>query len=526
MVSSLSDVREDVRKLSEEIYNGVEVVAGSLSEVEEVERLKGIIESYIGGRLRVVEVPLLSWRLKDLTLEPKPEVSAVAPYVESSSVKAPWFKIEGDPSKPTSWRGFPEGRVAIAKEPINPDDIKAAVLHASEVGASALIIESPSAPRKIVTNGYWGYNYYVGAPTPIPVLVVEEGYSSRLNPYSIVSIEVEAVTIESTGYTLLLDLPGSSEDLIVVGAHHDRWYGGFLDNVTGIAQAMVTAKRIQEGGFTTRLIIFTAEEHGAPGYASWYWAWGSRFYVDQLHRSGLMEGIRLFINFDMAAIEPLKISGSPQYTMLAESLRNECCECPECDSFSFAVKGVPTICIHSLWSQEVRTIYHTPRDTPIVANLDIAAEVIENVIRISTKGPIWSYLEHMLTEILGEGPLDARRTLYTINSIARRAGWDNLYRSLSRIALKAVHYGSYRLDETELEALWFPEIQVYRRLQRDIEAGKAPHQVWITGDERILYVTRGPGGRTISRSELAKQFRANMDKLWDQIAEVQRELIK
>jgi Predicted aminopeptidase, Iap family len=231
---SLSTIKEDVVRLSRELYNGVEVVAGSFEEVREVERLRGMIESYLEGRVKVLDVPLLSWRLKGLTLDPKPEVLAVAPYVESSSVKAPWFRVEGDPVKPRSWRGFPEGRVAIAKEPVNPDDIKVAALHASEAGALALIVESPSAPRKIVTNGYWGYSYSVGAPTPIPVLVVEEGYSLKLNPQTVVSVEVEAVTIESTGYTLQLDLPGSSDDISIVGAHHDRWYGGFLDDIVGM----------------------------------------------------------------------------------------------------------------------------------------------------------------------------------------------------------------------------------------------------------------------------------------------------
>jgi len=523
---SLSTIKEDVVRLSRELYNGVEVVAGSFEEVREVERLRGMIESYLEGRVKVLDVPLLSWRLKGLTLDPKPEVLAVAPYVESSSVKAPWFRVEGDPVKPRSWRGFPEGRVAIAKEPVNPDDIKVAALHASEAGALALIVESPSAPRKIVTNGYWGYSYSVGAPTPIPVLVVEEGYSLKLNPQTVVSVEVEAVTIESTGYTLQLDLPGSSDDISIVGAHHDRWYGGFLDDIVGIAQAMVTAKMLSSLGFTTRLLAFTAEEHGALGYASWYWAWGSRFYADQLYASGLVEDIRLFVNFDMAAAEPLKVSGSPQYSLLVEGADNRCCECPECDSFSLAVKGVPTLCVHSLWSQDVRALYHTPRDTPSSANMDVVAKAVKLVVESAVKGPSWDHLEHLLTLILGGGPLEARRALYTINTIARRAGWDRLYESLARIALKPVHYGSYRFDEAELEALWFPEVQAYQRLLKDVDAGKAPHEVWVTGDERILYVIRGAGGKVVPKMELAKQFKANMSILWDQIVEVQRELLR
>jgi hypothetical protein len=60
MIVEPSVIREDVVRLSKELYNGVEVVAGSFDEIREVERLKGVIESYVEGRVRVVDVPLLS----------------------------------------------------------------------------------------------------------------------------------------------------------------------------------------------------------------------------------------------------------------------------------------------------------------------------------------------------------------------------------------------------------------------------------------------------------------------------------
>ena len=523
---NLQDVMDDVRRLSMEIYNNLEVVAGSLEELREIERLRGIVESYLGTKTKLIETPLISWRFKSILLDPKPKALAVAPYVESGSVKSRWFKVEGNPIKLESWRGFPEGYVAIVEEPANPDDINVATLNAVEAGASALIVESRSAPRKIVTNGYWGYNFNVGAPTPIPVVIVEEGYSSQLDPKQFISIEVEATTVESTGYTLTVDLEGSSEDIIMVGAHHDRWYGGFLDDVIGIAQAMVTAKRLWREGLTTRLLIFTAEEHGAPGYASWYWAWGSRFYASQIQESNLSEAMRLFINYDMAAVEPLRVSGSPQYTGLMEGMQDRCCECPECDSFSLATIGIPTLCIHSLWSSEVRSLYHTPMDEPSKANFEIASKAVESTVRSVLKGPSWGYFENLLIKTLGEGGLEARRILYVVASLAKRVGWDKVYRSLARIALKAVHYGSYRFDEAELEATWFPEVTMYLRLLKDINLGRAPHEVIVVGEERTLYVTRGFRGRTLRVSELSAQYKANMRRLWSEIEEIQRELLR
>jgi len=525
-MSSLSEVVEDIVKLAGELYNGLEVIAGSFEELREVERLRGIVESYLGAKARLLETPLISWRLKSISLHPKPKSLAVAPYVEEASVRGRWVKVEGNPVKPSSWRGFPEGYIAIVREPSNPDDIKAVALNAAEAGASAVIVESLNAPRKIVTNGYWGFNFSVGAPTPIPVVVVEEGYSSHLNPHEVLSLDVDATTVESTGYTVTVDLQGSGEDLVIVGAHHDRWYGGFLDDVMGIAQAIVAARKLQGEGLNVRLAIFTAEEHGAPGYASWYWAWGSRFYAEQLLRAGLVDSVRVFINYDMAAVEPLKVSGSPQYTGVMEGLEDRCCECPECDSFSFATVGVPTICVHSLWSSWVRALYHTPADEPSKASLEAAAKAVELSVKAASKGPVWGYFERTLVETLRGGGLESRRILYVLSALAKRVGWDKVYRATARIALRAVHYGSYRYDETELEALWFPEVTIYQRLLKDMEAGRAPHKVMIAGDERVLYVVKGYNGRALGKSELSKQYRANMKRLWDQVEELQRELLR
>ncbi|MDM7276045.1 MAG: M28 family peptidase [Thermoprotei archaeon] len=527
MASVFDSVRADIEFLSRELYTGSEVNSGSLGEVREVERVKGLIESYFNVKARTLEVPLLTWRLKHLSLEPKPEAYATAPYVESSTVEAAWFKVEGDPTKPRAWKGFPEGRVAIVSEPPNPDDIKFAAIQAAEAGAQALIVESKVAPRIIVTNGYTGFNYNVGAPTPIPVIVVEEGYSSRLAPHSRVSVSIDATTMDGYGYTIEAEVPGSSEDFFIVGAHHDRWYGGFSDNVIGLAQAMVTARILGGHGLTVKLVSFTAEEYGAPGYASWYWAWGSRFYSKQLRESRVLESAALHINYDMASIPPLRVSGSPQYVGLVRSDSTErCCECAECDSFSLASTGVPTICMHSLWSPEARALYHTPRDAPDKSDLNVAAKAVVLAVKAALEGPQWDYMKGFLEESLGKGPLEARRLAYSINALAERLGWPQVYRELAPLALKAVHYGSYRGEDAELWAAWFPEVTIYLKLLRDLESGRAPQEVWIAGDEKVLYSLRGPGGKPLNAKALAQQFKNNMELLWASFEELQGRLLK
>ncbi|MEM1686070.1 MAG: M28 family peptidase [Acidilobaceae archaeon] len=521
----IESVLSDLRVLVDKLYTESTINPGSYEEVSEVEKIRGIIESYLGVKTRVIEVPLLSWKLKSASLDPKPSFLGIAPYVESGSVEGLWFRVEGNPVRLESWRSFPEGRVAIVNEPQDPDDIKSVVLHASEAGALAVIVESESAPRAIVTNGYWGFNYRVGSPTPIPIVIVERGYSSKLSSNNRISLSIDSRVIESTGYTIEANIPSSSDDIILIGAHHDKWYSGFSDDIIGLAQAIITAKILSESKLTVRLLSFTAEEYGALGYASWYWAWGSRFYAKQLLDTDLIDKIRVYINYDMASLDPIIVSGSPQYAdlVLAEK---RCCECPECDSFSLASIGIPTLCIHSLWSRKSRSIYHTPYDTPDKSDLRLASEAVNKITKAILEGPKWDYMEKMIAETLGEGPLDARRIAYVILSLAKRVGWSRLYIELARVALKTIHYGSYRLDEVNLEAIWFPEVVVYVKLRNDIIKGIAPHEVWITGDEAILYTLRAANGKPIPVEALAQQYKFNIEHLWSKIEDIQYRLLK
>ncbi|MEM4620721.1 MAG: hypothetical protein QW607_10985, partial [Desulfurococcaceae archaeon] len=127
----IESVLSDLRVLVDKLYTESTINPGSYEEVSEVEKIRGIIESYLGVKTRVIEVPLLSWKLKSASLDPKPSFLGIAPYVESGSVEGLWFRVEGNPVRHESWRSFPEGRVAIVNEPQDPDDIKSVVLHAS-----------------------------------------------------------------------------------------------------------------------------------------------------------------------------------------------------------------------------------------------------------------------------------------------------------------------------------------------------------------------------------------------------------
>ncbi len=483
------DLAGRLMEIAENVYTGAQHIAGGRGERSEAERIAGIVEDVTELRPRLVETPLISWRLRSV----EPNHLLVPPYVESCSVKARVVRVQGDPADPSTWR--PGRGIALVEEPGDPDDVKAAALLAHELGYEALVVES-SNPRVIVVNGYWGYSYRAGSPSPIPVAYTPKGV---IKPGMELEISIEAETVPSVGYTIeAVD----GEAPIAVGAHYDRWLTGFQDNMLGVAQAILLARMLARDGEDVMLTLFTAEEHGAPGYASWYWSWGSRFYFTQLEESGTIDSIKIYINFDVAGSEDLRISGSPQL-IHSSRLPVRRWECPECDSLQAAVRGVPTISIHGLWGEKTLSIYHTRDDTPENANPVKAAEAVLEAYRLARMEPRWSAFTSTLNNILASGPLEARRLAYIAESLVKKDP-EHGYRLLARILLKPVHYGSYRLDEARLEALWIPEASLLPRITSD--PGRAPLEVWEPGRDRLILAPRAALG-SLGMAGLVSQVR-------------------
>lgn len=522
--TDIGKLANEIRSTSLKIYNAEEHIAG-LGDEREADRLEFLLLEILGESVRVRKIwfDLMGWKLKEVDVHPAGFKTLVAPYVEKADVEGKVWYIKGDPSEPPAWRGFPEDYIALAMEPPNPDEVKAAALLAAEHGARALLLESKGRPRKIVTTGTWGYSYYSGAPTPIPVAYVERGFISRALREGYARIYVNAYTTESRGVILEFD-HGWDAGLPVIGAHYDRWLSCFQDDILGIAQAAYAFKIIaSESG--ARLLLFSAEEHGTPGYAGWYWAWGSRWYVREMERSGLLDDIGLYINFDLAGAE-LRASGSPQIVSnIAEQVTERCCECPECDSFSFAAAGVPTLSMHSLWDERVRSIYHSTDDSPSNVDYHNAAKAVVLAVKAALSRPVWGEFSRRILEWLGSAGLLGRRAAVLIEGIAARVGWDALYRELARRFLKPVNYGDYRWATGDLEALWFPEAVIYQRLLRDLDSGTNPLEVWIAGEERLLYTTMARGGRPLGKPGLAWQAKSTLEELNRVLEEIQKALI-
>ena len=103
-------------------------------------------------------------------------------------------------------------------------------------------------------------------------------------------------------------LEGETDQLIVIGAHHDTVYNGHgaVDNTAGTATVMEIARQfgilqseLGDPKMTVYFCTWGGEEEGL---------WGSKEWVEK-HRDDLAENLRLYINLDMNHVDAERNSG-------------------------------------------------------------------------------------------------------------------------------------------------------------------------------------------------------------------------
>ena len=103
-------------------------------------------------------------------------------------------------------------------------------------------------------------------------------------------------------------LEGETDQLIVIGAHHDTVYNGqgAVDNTAGTATVMEIARQfgilhseLGDPKMTVYFCTWGVEEEGL---------WGAKEWVDK-HRDDLAENLRLYINLDMNHVDAERNSG-------------------------------------------------------------------------------------------------------------------------------------------------------------------------------------------------------------------------
>jgi hypothetical protein len=172
-------------------------------------------------------------------------------------------------------------------------------------------------------------------------------------------------------------LPGTSDKVIIVGAHFDRVAegDGVVDNWSGasLLPSLYEAIKIEPRKHTYIFIGFTDEERGEVG---------SHFYAQQMTQEQVAATAAM-VNMDTLGLAPTEVWASHSDKRLSGVIANVAKQLNipvtavnveqvgSTDSEQFAARGIPSITIHSLTQQTWNArILHTSKDKFSAMNLD------------------------------------------------------------------------------------------------------------------------------------------------------------
>ncbi|MEZ0289609.1 MAG: M28 family peptidase [Sulfolobales archaeon] len=388
-----------------------------------------------------------------------------------------------------------EDKILLISTTDHPDNIWVLYNEAVERRARGVVFYDfyPFRRRRIVVSGRWSYSFNETIRAEVPVVHISLEEYARLRRF--VGREIDLVLRSklrsSTGFNVEV-IKEHRDQEIIVSAHHDAWLSGFRDNGIGVLTLIRLSEVIGRRSFaknSVRIVSLTAEEYGDPSNSTWYWAYGSRVYVNTLSDEYIERRKILGLVLDLAYREPLKISyTSPdiafnlKHHMSIESQIDDYGHV-YMDTISFVSKGVPTLTLHNFTS-DVYSIYHTDLDLPFAMwrgfierlSLDLAriidrydpathmsVKILRERIRKNTTGDLRVKLEELIGEI-------ERRD---IDAIYR------FYKCFSKTLLKPVAFESYRKLYSELSLTPYPEII-------SIASRIGSREVIVAGEERTL----------------------------------------
>jgi Iap family predicted aminopeptidase len=273
-------------------------------------------------------------------------------------------------------------------------------------GADALIIASPSGGNYYQAKGALGsFDATCDLEYCLPFVTISTRAAARLVERLEAGERLRArvilnATVDqgATGYNTIGVIPGSEipEKVIVLGAHHDAWWRGAVDDTSGVAMVLGIAKAVQESGFRPRytwvFATHTGEEYGIAD-AYYDWLYGAWYRITQEHpewqtdavaflnweghappyelRVNVTEELWSFVDRQLRRSEALLENG---YRLVDIYSWNE--------AWTFGAAGVPALTFGSFPETFSRNLYHTQLDTADVIDFEGLAPVLGAEVRL------------------------------------------------------------------------------------------------------------------------------------------------
>jgi len=110
---------------------------------------------------------------------------------------------------------------------------------------------------------------------------------------------------EGVSYNIWGDIPGKTDEVILVGDHYDAHFDGFQDNACAVGLTMAIAKAMLESGYvperTIRFILHGAEEYGRIN-TRYDWSIGAWEQINNVRPDWVGKTVA-YINFELPAYE-------------------------------------------------------------------------------------------------------------------------------------------------------------------------------------------------------------------------------
>lgn len=188
-----------------------------------------------------------------------------------------------------------------------------AIRDLASAGAVAMLIPSDKPHRMLYTSAY---GIYPRAGLPVLSVAKEDTeFLRRLMKREAVRLQLEVhndfLPVPGGERNVVAEIPGTGNDIVVVGAHFDSWdWGqGANDNGSGVAAVLEAARILRSMDVkpraTIRFVFFSGEEQGCLG---------SRAYLNA-HKAEL-DRHRMFIVMDGGAQLPLGIGVKGRHDLL------------------------------------------------------------------------------------------------------------------------------------------------------------------------------------------------------------------
>ncbi len=246
------------------------------------------------------------------------------------------------------------------KAGVDPSFVMRAALakRLADAGAAAMLIPSDKPHRMVYTSGF---GFYPRAPLPVISVAKEDALLLRRllvkGPVT-VALDVHNA-FDASPYrerNVLADLPGTSDEVVLIGAHFDSWdpAQGANDDGSGVAAVLESARILRSLGVkprrTIRFAFFSGEEEACLG---------SRAYVKA--HEGELDRLKAVLVMDEGAQAPrgLQLHGradleAPVRRLLAPlapfgAAATNLAATFDQDHGPFVVVGVPAM---TLWVEE------------------------------------------------------------------------------------------------------------------------------------------------------------------------------